>query len=818
MLVAEVILPLPLPGTFTYAIPEVYREKAAIGSRVLVSFGKTKFLTGAIQHLKDEAEVQQIKPILDALDDEPVLTERQLEFFDWISHYYMCTIGEVMNAALPSGFKLSSESLVALQPGTDLDGLILTDEERWLIARLKEKDLPMASAEKIIESDDPIKFLRQLQSRGVVQIIEKVKEKYSPRTEKRIRLTENYLSETALDNLLGKLEKREKQIDVLLTYLRDTNVFQEPGKNQIGLATKELLASGSSESSLKTLIKNGVFEEWNAIVDRFGAQGQGAEPIPALTLAQEEAHQKIQSLFSEKSTVLLKGVTGSGKTAIYMHLIDQAIMRGEKALYLLPEIALTTQIITRFRRVFGDKFGVYHSKFSDNERVEVWKKCRSGAFDFVIGVRSAIYLPIKDLSLIIVDEEHETSYKQQDPAPRYNARDAAVFLAHVNNAKVLLGSGTPSLESYKNALDNKYGLVELTERFNKQPPPPLHLVDLSKERKKKTLRGNFSGQLLETIQKTIEEGKQILLFQNRRGYAPFLLCDHCSHSPKCPNCSVSLTYHIYKNTLICHYCGYNEPMYESCDQCNQGNYRTIGTGTEKIEEELQILLPEAKIQRMDLDSTRSKYAYQDIIDRFEQQEIDVLVGTQMISKGLDFDHVKLVGVFDADRMIHFPDFRSHERAFHLIVQVSGRAGRKDDEGQVLVQTHDPEHRLLKQIGVLNFEGFLQDELRERRQFRYPPFFRLIVATVRHKEKKVAQDAADELSFQLRKNLAEYVSVPIEPLISKIRNYYRYQVVIRIPKEGVNLSGAKQFLLVTRDRLLALPSFKSVRCHFDVDPL
>ncbi len=818
MLVAEVILPLPLPGTFSYAVPEELTPHAKAGHRVVVSFGRSKFLTGVILETEDRTTTRDLKPILETLDETPIVLPYQFEFMKWMASYYMCSLGEVLQAALPSGFKLSSESLVTMNPLFDIEEGILTEEEIWLLRRLQEKDVPVQEIHRITGIDHPLRFIKSLQQRGIIHIIEKVREKYTPRTERRVRLHTDYLSEDALDHLLQKLEKSPKQVDVLVSYLTEVPIIQNPAKNENGIAKSQLVASGVSPSSVKTLINNGVLEEWNEVVDRFAAGDDSGNTLPDLTPSQELALQQVVTGFQQNKPVLLKGVTGSGKTAVYMKLVEEVINNGSQVLLLLPEIALTTQIIGRFRAVFGHRFGVFHSKFSDNERVEVWKKCLKGEFDFVIGVRSALFLPMEKLSLVIVDEEHETSYKQQDPAPRYNARDASVYLSHLKKANVLLGSATPSFESYTNALEGKYHLVELTDRYNQLPPPPMHLVDMSREKKKKLLKGSFSSVLLEAIRSAIDDGQQALLFQNRRGYAPFLLCDNCSHSPKCPNCSVSLTYHIYKNVLTCHYCGYHESMVEQCDNCMEGTFRTIGIGTEKIEEELQILLPDLQIQRMDLDSTRSKYAYQDIIDRFEQKQIDVLVGTQMISKGLDFDDVALVGVFDADRMIHFPDFRSHERAFHLITQVGGRAGRKEKQGIVLIQTNDPDQRVLRQIQQMNYEGFYQDQLRERRNFRYPPYYRLISITIRHKEKNVAREASDQLSFVLRKNLNDMASHTIEPIVSKIRNFYRYQIMIRLPKEQMNLAGAKQFLQSSRDTLLALPAFKSVRIHFDVDPL
>lgn len=819
LIYVEVILPLPLPGTFTYSVPDEFADYAQPGHRVVVSFGKTRFHTGVIRRIVEKQDhISRIKPIIDALDLEPIVTENQFLFYEWIAEYYLCTLGETLQAALPSGFKLSSEAFISLAPNAEPDLYILTEKEEWILRKLEDKDLHINDVRKLTGLDQPIKLIKSLQERGLIQLLEKLKDKYTPKREKRIRLCQPYLEESQLDDLLQQLERRTKQIDVLVMYLREVQVLHDPSKNLLGASKPEMIKEGVSPSSLQTLIKNGVFEEWDELVDRFGYNSLNTGPLPELSDIQGLKRDQILTAFESQRTILLKGVTGSGKTEIYMTLIHQIIEQGGRVLYLLPEIALTTQIIGRFRKIFGNRFGIYHSRFSDTERMEVWKKCLKGEFDFIIGVRSAVFLPMTDVELIIVDEEHETSYKQHDPAPRYHARDAAIYMAHQLDTKILLGTATPSLETYTNAKSGKYALIELTERFKAQPKPVYQLVDLTEERKRKTIKGSFSSRLLNDLQGVIDKQKQGLLFQNRRGYAPVVMCESCGHTPKCPNCSVSLTYHIYANTLNCHYCGYKESMVETCSSCGERSLKTVGLGTEKIEEELSILLPDVRVQRMDLDSTRSKYAYQDIIDRFERQEIDVLVGTQMISKGLDFERVELVGIFDADRIIHFPDFRSHERAYQLLTQVGGRAGRKLERGRVIVQTNDPSLKLLSQIQQEDYEGFYDDEIQERRKFRYPPFYRLIQVTIRHKDKQTAYEAADQLSFFLRKQLGERSSPPIEPTISKIRNYYRFQIVIRLEKEGINLPGVRDFLKSSRDTLLALQSFKSVRVHFDVDPI
>ncbi|MEM9326213.1 MAG: primosomal protein N' [Bacteroidota bacterium] len=814
-------MPLPLPGTFSYEVPEAMRPQAQPGHRVIVSFGSTKFHTGVIRSIKEDRppSIRDIKPVLELLDTSAVVPSALFPFLEWVSSYYMCSLGEVLAAALPSGFKLSSESLISLNPLVVPEELILSEPEEWLIRKLQEQDLGMEDAFKLLATDQPLKSIKSLQQRGIIHILEKVKEKYLPKREKRIRLQDQFAeNHQALDELTGQLDKRPKQIEAVITYLKAIGLLEEPSKNKNGVARQDLINDGASASSLKTLVKNGIFVEWEAVVDRLAYQGEAPSALPSLSPEQAQAKQQLLNSFEQHPTALLRGVTGSGKTEIYMSLIDDAIHAGGRALLLLPEIALTTQIIGRFRRYFGGRFGVYHSRFSDSERVELWQKCLAGAYDFVIGVRSAAFLPISDLSLVIVDEEHEPSYKQQDPAPRYHARDVVIYRSHLQKAKVLLGSATPSFESYQNALEGKYGLVTLDQRYHDQPGPVYELADLSKERKRRLLKGTFTSVLLEQLRRTIADKDQALLFQNRRGYAPFLLCENCGHTPKCPQCDVSLTYHSFQNSLICHYCGYRESVPSTCDNCGSSDIKTMGHGTEKVEEELEILMPDLRIQRMDLDSTRSKHAYQEIIDRFEQKEIDVIIGTQIISKGLHFDDVQLVGIFDADRLIHFPDFRAHERAFQLMTQVGGRAGRKKGRGLVIIQTSDTSLRLLRHVQREDYETFFEEERKDRLEFKYPPFYRLIMVMIRHKDKRTAQQAADQFSYMVRKHLGSRVSVPIEPLVNRVRNYYRYQVLIRLEKEGLSLGGTKQLLLVTRDTLLALQAFKSIRMHFDVDPL
>ncbi|MFH6982448.1 replication restart helicase PriA [Marinoscillum luteum] len=816
----EVILPLPLPGTFTYRFSDLLYPDPQIGARVVVQFGKRKIYTGIIHSVHDQTPTDyNPKEILDLVDQEPVLTLQQLRFFEWMSSYYMCTLGEVVNAALPAGLKISSESILSLNPETVLEDLDLTEKEQSIINHLLSGDIKMSEVNKILDIKSPYNHVKNLKEKKAIQVFEQVKDKYAPKKETWIRLSKPHATEDGLDQLSAQLEKKTRQLDVLLAYLRSVPLLESPSSNEHGISKKELTQSNISGSSLKTLIKNGVFEEWEKIVSRLdGMKASGAQQIN-LSSAQLQARKDILESFQSKGAVLLKGVTGSGKTEIFISLIQDILENGGQVLYLLPEIALTTQIIKRLAKVFGDQFGVFHSRYSDNERVEVWQKIQKGEFNFVVGVRSAIFLPFNDLSLIIIDEEHETSFKQYEPAPRYHARDAAIYLASIFHAKTLLATATPSLESYQNALEGKYGLVKLEERYNEAILPSVVLANLVKERKQRKIKGNFSSVLIEAIEKVMDKGKQVILFQNRRGYAPYLTCQNCGFIPKCPHCDVSLTFHIHQNLLICHYCGHKSEMLSSCVQCNSQELKTMSFGTEKIEEELQLLLPNARIGRMDLDTTRSKYSYQKIIDDFENGHIDVLVGTQMVSKGLDFDHVELVGVFDADRMIHFPDFRSHERAYQLIHQVSGRAGRRADQGHVVIQTNDPEQAIFAHLKRQDYESFFNAEILERQQFHYPPFYRIIRITLKDNEKHLVANAAQFYAKEIRKQLGDLrVIGPVEPMIGRIRNQYLFDITVKFEKHGLNLSALKEFLLNSRNMMLSQQLYKSVKVIFDVDPV
>ncbi|OEK05550.1 primosomal protein N' [Roseivirga misakiensis] len=819
---ADIALPIPIPQLFTYRVPTEFVELMQPGIRVIVQFGRQKVVTGIVDNIHQKApEVYAAKPILDVMDGEPILTEAQTQLMKWMAGYYMCTYGEVLNAALPSGLKLSSESKIQLHPEKDWnDTHFPLDERELLLLNTLDKNeaLTYREAADAIGLKSAYKYIKSLVQKELIIIYEEVKERYKPKKVKRVRLNEHYVEkEERLEELFERLEKKPKQSNILLRYLQEIPVYQTPEKNETGLEKSIFANEGFSVSSLNTLIKNGVFNAYEEIVSRFGTSTIQPSKEIELTPTQETAKNEILDHFTSKPTVLLHGITGSGKTEVYINLIQEGLEAGNQILYLLPEIALTAQIVNRLSLVFGDRMGVYHSKFSDNERVEVWQGLLSGRFDFIVGVRSAIFLPFSRLGLIIVDESHESSYKQFDPAPRYHARDVAIYLSHIHQGKTLLGSATPSLESYTNALQGKFGLVELNKRFHEAKLPEIEIADIRSEKKRKTAVGEFSSTLIEALKEVLEKKEQAIIFQNRRGFSNYITCEDCSYIPECPRCAVSLTYHQYKNQLNCHYCGHKEAVPLVCPACGGTRIHTVGIGTEKIEEELKLILPEARIQRMDLETTRAKNAYQNIIHDFEQGNIDILVGTQMVSKGLDFDRVSLVGVFDIDRMIHFPDFRSLERAFQLTTQVSGRAGRRDVEGKVIIQTRDPEQGILKLIQNNDFLRFYQGEMFEREQYNYPPFSRMINLLVRSRDKKLTNETARYLANILVEDLgAKRVLGPQEPLINKIRDKYLMDVYLKIEKK-YKIEAVKDVIKKAQLELLKKKELSAAEVIINVDP-
>ncbi len=820
-LFADVILPVPVPRLFTYRISREMAPDIAAGARVVVQFGKGRVLTAVVVNIHDTPPLAyNARYILELLDQKPLITPQQLELFKWMSEYYMCAIGEVMNVALPSGLKISNQSKVQINPDFDYPEL-LTPEETFLVDEIRKHGmLTYEEIGRITEKKNITGLIKSLIGKRAVIIFEEIKEKYQPKTVAKIKLTDTYADPSVLEQLVNSLEKTPKQLDVILRYLSYIPVFNNPGLNVKGLEKSVFTQSSSlSGSALTTLIKKGVFEQFEVRVSRIAdAASENLQEIK-LSTGQQKASEEIHHLFREKSVVLLHGITGSGKTEVFIDLIAQALKSDVQVLYLLPEIALTTQIVSRLQKVFGNRMGIYHSRFSDNERVEVWKGVVEGRFQFVIGVRSAVFLPFDNLGLIIVDEEHENSYKQFDPAPRYNARDVAVMLGFMHKAKVLLGSATPSLESYYNAQSGQYGLVSMTERYGEASLPEFVIIDMKKERKQKTLKEEFSSVLLEAIRTNLKNGEQSILFQNRRGYAPWLQCEDCDWISECLNCDVTLTYHMREAELRCHYCGHRETIPRTCPHCGSARVKTMGYGTERIESQLELLVPEARIQRMDLDTTRSKNAYTDIIRNFEENKTDVLVGTQMVTKGLDFDNVSMVGIFDVDRLINFPEFRATEKAFQLLTQVSGRAGRRaKTRGRVLIQTSNPGHELLQWVIAGDYQTMYRSEIVERANFGYPPYTRLIKLTVRHEDASVALESARALADILTEQLGKTrVLGPEAPLVDRVRNRFLFDILIKLEREKVNFRAVKSLIQESINEILADKTKKHIQIIADVDP-
>ena len=821
-LFAELLLPVPIPKLFTYRVPHALQEHVQKGQRAIVQFGDRKITTALIINVHEQPpKSYEAKYLLEILDEFPIVTEVQLKFFHWIADYYACTAGEVMNAALPSGLKLSSESMVQLHPAFDLEESErpFSEKEIIILKRLAQETLSYSQISDLLGVKHLYSILKSLVAKEAIILFEEIKDKFKPKTEKKIRLLPDYTDSSALEKLFEVLSQKPKQEAVLLKYLQLVPVLHDATMNRAGISKRLLLDEEISESSLGTLVKNKVLEEFEIVVSRF--EETEAKEAPALHLSVEQQHalNEVLKNFSLHPITLLHGITGSGKTAIYINLIRQALEGGSQVLYLLPEIALTTQIVQRLKKVFGASMGVYHSRFSDNERVEVWNGVITGKFKFIVGVRSSVFLPFDNLGLIIIDEEHDPSYKQQEPAPRYHARDAAMMMAQFHHAKVLLGSATPSVETYYQAKEGKYGYIRLDKRFGEAQLPTFLLADMGAERRAKTIKGEFSGLLLKRIGEAIKNSEQVIIFQNRRGYSPVVNCEDCGWVPKCVNCAVSLTYHQYRHALVCHYCGYKESLPEKCPTCTSTRLKTVGYGTEKLEEELTLHFPEAIVQRMDLDTTRSKTGYETIIEQFEKGETNILVGTQMVTKGLDFDHVSLVGIFNVDRMMHFPDFRSYERAYQLITQVSGRAGRREKPGNVVIQTSDPDHPLLKLLLEQNFAEFYRLELDDRLENQYPPFARLIEVTVKHTDKKVCRTAAVQLAEQLTLSVPWMrVLGPGEPMISRIRNQYLMTILIKIPRGKGDLAQLKNAVLQNVNLILKQKEFRSARVVIDVDPV
>lgn len=821
-LFADIILPVPIPKMFTYKVPRSLSEEIGIGYRVIVQFGKKKVLTGIIGkvHQKPPSNYEA-KPILDLLDSYATVNPIQIRFWAWMAEYYCCHIGEVMNAALPSGLKLSSESKIQLNPTFDADtcSYPLDDREEILLQALAQKEeMSYEDCEAVLGLKTIHGIIKSLVIKEAILVFEQVKEKYSPKVEARVRLAHAYAADKKLlEALFNEISSKPKQEEILLKYLQEVPVYKKPELNQKGIEKKVLTDAGLSTSSLKTLVKNGILEEYKLIVSRFEEE-EGSDEEISLSSEQNEALIQIKQEFEEKNTVLLHGITGSGKTELYITLIKEVLEGGSQVLLLLPEIALTTHMVGRLRKVFGSKMGVYHSKYSDNERVEVWNGVLSGKLSFVVGVRSSIFLPFDSLGMIIVDEEHEPSFKQFDPAPRFQARDAAIMLSWLHQAKTLLGSATPSFESYYNARMKKYGYVALDKRFGEAQLPAYYLADMLVDKKKNLLKLDFTRMLREKIQEALNNQEQVLIFQNRRGYAPYISCEDCGWIPECEHCDVSLTYHQFGEEMRCHYCGFKEKVPHTCPACGSNKLSAVGLGTERIEESLALLFPEARIARMDLDTTRSKYGYQRLLEDFGSGNVDILVGTQMITKGLDFDKVTVVGIMDADRILYFPDFRAGERAFQQITQVAGRAGRRDKKGSVIIQTRKPDQAIFEQIISGDFKQFYIQEMGDRQRFYYPPFVKIIKITTRHKDFKTAEKAAKYLHNLMGEIPVKKILLgPEKGLIGKIKNQYIFESIAKLDRSSNAQAQFKHELQHILEELQAQKEFRTVRFVVDVDP-
>lgn len=818
----HVLLPLPLTGNLTYVVPHDWENHLQIGHRVIVPLGTKKIVTGIVCKL-NVIPTSGIEPksIIEICDPYPIFNSIQLDFIFWMANYYMCQPGEVLNAALPSGFKLTAESKISLHPEWGNFSVELTHSELLIVEHLKTNDvLTVSKASKILKVKNIFQWLNKLARKKAIIIYQEVKERYQPKIQKRIRLHQAYITDkNSLSECIESLAKKPTQQELLLAYLQEVPVYQHPEINAKGIPKNLLLDKGAFESPLKTLIKKGIFEEFTIIVSRLDELAV-VESIPhSLSTAQQQAYRQILEGFITKPSVLLHGVTGSGKTEIYIELIKQILAQEEQVLFMLPEIAITTQILARLKKVFGQQLGVYHSKYSDNERVEVWQKLINNEYKVIIGVRSSVFLPFRNLGLIIVDEEHEPSYKQTDAAPRYHARDAALYLARIHHAKVVLGSATPSVESFYMAQIQKWSYIALTQRFSEAALPAVEIVDLKKDKSEDKSLKSFSIKALDATRHNLAAQKQTILFQNRRGYAPFVACEVCGFVPQCKSCNVSLTYHLFKKQLNCHYCGYYEKMPTICPSCGGHQLKTQGLGTEQLEEEAQLLFDNAKIIRMDLDTTRTKTGIQKLIHAVEQRQADIIVGTQMVAKGLDFEHVETVVVFDIDRMLHYPNFRSTERVFQLLAQVAGRAGRKSGQGKVFIQTYQPYQPVFQWVAANDYAAFYQKEIVEREKHGYPPFSRLIKITVKDMDKKKCEQTAFFLAQEIRNKIgSSLVLGPQAPPIDKIKDYYLQDLYIKIPKQKVNLEKCKelvgQVVLYTR----AMHEFKSTLIIVDVDCL
>ena len=818
----DVILPLPLPRYFTYSLSEEWADEVQMGCRVVVPFGRKKYYTAIVRnvHYCEPADYE-VKEVSTLLDAHPILLPEQFKFWEWLADYYLCTQGDVYKAALPSGLKLESETMVEYNPDFESEVRLPEREQKILDLLSAEPEQCVTKLEKDSGLKNILSVIKSLLDKEAIFVKEELRRTYKPKTETRVRLANEVRNEKRLQELFDELARAPKQLDLLMKYIELSGILGGDGLKSFPkeVNKKELLLRASASPAVfNGLVDKHIFEVYQQEVGRLNSVLREILPINPLNDHQKMAHDEIVRSFQSKNVCLLHGVTASGKTEIYIHLIEETIRQGKQVLYLLPEIALTTQITERLQRVFGDRLGIYHSKFPDAERVEIWQKqLTEKGYDIILGVRSSVFLPFRNLGLVIVDEEHENTYKQQDPAPRYHARNAAIILAAMYGAKTLLGTATPSIETWHNASSGKYGLVELKERYKEIQLPEIIPVDIHELHRKKRMNGPFSPLLLQYIHEALDQKQQVILFQNRRGFAPMIECNTCGWVPKCKNCDVSLTFHKGLNQLTCHYCGYTYQLPHKCPACEGTDLRNRGFGTEKIEDDIKILFPEAAVARMDLDTTRTRSAYERIIADFEQGKTDILIDTQMVSKGLDFDHVSVVGILNADTMLNYPDFRSYERAFQLMAQVAGRAGRKNKRGRVILQTKSIDHPIIAQVIHNDFDQMVAGQLAERQMFHYPPYYRLVYVYLKNRNEQLLDLMAQTMSGKLRAVFGNRVLGPDKPPVARIQTLFIRKIIVKI-EYNAPMARARELLVQVQKEMVAEDRFKSLIVYYDVDPM
>lgn len=817
---ANVILPLPISGSFTYSVPSIYEDEIEVGSRVLVQFGKKNYYTGIVELVhNNQPSGYEVKEIMMVLDAKPIVRHPQLKLWNWLAEYYLCSVGEVYKAAVPSGLKVESETYILLNSDYEYDENVNLTERMALIIQLLDRNGRMKISE--IERETGFKNLGTLVNKmleiGLVLIDERIVDKYRARKETLVRLNCDRNDNEALHGFFDIVKRARQQEKMLIAYL-DLSAWMQSTTPKEVLKSDLLERSGASPAVLKGLVDKGVLEIYKKEINRFTVDVSESAELPKLSNAQLAAYNSILDKWKENKVALLRGVTGSGKTEIYSHLINDVLNLGQQVLYLVPEISLTTQLTSRLQKIFGKRLLIYHSKFSDNERVDVWKKLLSTHEPLIVlGVRSSVFLPFAKLGLVIVDEEHESSYKQYDPAPRYNARDAAIVLASMHGAATLLGSATPAVETYYKAKNGRFGLVELLERFDGIRMPEVKVVDMRDQRKRKECRGLYSNPLLVASRKALGEGKQVIMFQNRRGYAPMVECKECAWVPKCKNCDVSLVFHRNIRELRCHYCGYSMTLPNLCPVCGQDSVETYGYGTERIADDLNEIFNEYRVARMDLDTTRNKDAYEDIIEDFSSHKTDILVGTQMVTKGLDFERVRVVGVLNADSILNYPDFRSNERAFNMIEQVAGRAGRKNEVGEVYVQTTDPNNQIIEKVKTHDYEGYYDEQIDERQRFAYPPFTKIVNIYLKHKDERMVNSLAVNYVLELRKIFGNRVLGPEKPIVGRVANYYIQSIMLKM-EANASMRKVKDLLRTVYERVSIDKNMRSAILYYDVDPV